>query len=267
MADTASIKTEWIRRYAQALQELASRSLWLVRTRAPAQVYLLFLKWMAGMRRLRRKYDIGVRTFAADTDKLEISIDLFSHNVPYWLAMIDEYGLHERELEALEIGSWEGLSSYFILSRMRKARLTCVDTWEGSDEHREGNGRSIAAMREIEAAFDRNLAAFSERLSKRRSTSFSFFCSVAGRKSYDFIYIDGSHRCDDVLIDAIRGFDLLKVGGIMVFDDYFWRHYPKPIDNPAAAINFFLCARRDSCRIIGLHWQIAIMKTRDQHAR
>ena len=40
---------------------------------------------------------------------------------------------------------------------------------------------------------------------------------------FDFIYIDGSHQAPDVLFDALLGFELLRVGGIMVFDDYLWQ--------------------------------------------
>jgi hypothetical protein len=34
---------------------------------------------------------------------------------------------------------------------------------------------------------------------------------------------DGSHRARDVLEDAVLSWPLLKVGGIMLFDDYLWQ--------------------------------------------
>lgn len=39
-------------------------------------------------------------------------------------------------------------------------------------------------------------------------------------KKYDFIYIDGDHRFNTVLNDAISSYGILKDGGTMVFDDY-----------------------------------------------
>ena len=36
---------------------------------------------------------------------------------------------------------------------------------------------------------------------------------------FDFIYIDGSHNGEDVIVDAIESFKILKKHGIMVFDD------------------------------------------------
>jgi hypothetical protein len=56
-----------------------------------------------------------------------------------------------RAARVLEIGSFEGLSTCYFLWRLADARLTCVDTFEGTaglpSEGREG----------LEAAFDRNV--------------------------------------------------------------------------------------------------------------
>jgi predicted O-methyltransferase YrrM len=42
------------------------------------------------------------------------------------------------------------------------------------------------------------------------------------REKYDFVYVDGSHWAKDALVDAVVSWELLKVGGIMVFDDVWW---------------------------------------------
>jgi predicted O-methyltransferase YrrM len=39
---------------------------------------------------------------------------------------------------------------------------------------------------------------------------------------FDLIYVDGSHQASDVLTDSIITFQLLRVGGVMTFDDYVW---------------------------------------------
>ena len=39
-------------------------------------------------------------------------------------------------------------------------------------------------------------------------------------KFFDFIYIDGSHNGEDVLSDAIEAFKILRVDGILFFDDF-----------------------------------------------
>lgn len=62
-------------------------------------------------------------------------------------------------------------------------------------------------------------------------------------RSFDFIYIDGSHQAPDVLADAVLAFRLLRVGGVMAFDDYLWAEnlpYGKdPIRSPKLAIDAF----------------------------
>ena len=60
---------------------------------------------------------------------------------------------------------------------------------------------------------------------------------------FDLIYIDGSHQASDVLVDAIMSFELLKLGGVMIFDDYIWNEANlKAIDllrSPKIAIDAF----------------------------
>ena len=43
---------------------------------------------------------------------------------------------------------------------------------------------------------------------------------IAQDKQYDVIYIDGDHNACSVLEDAILAWRLLKIGGILLFDDY-----------------------------------------------
>jgi predicted O-methyltransferase YrrM len=61
---------------------------------------------------------------------------------------------------------------------------------------------------------------------------------------FDFIYIDGSHQAPDVLVDAILSFKLLRVGGLIVFDDYLWSEKGvadrDPLQCPKPAIDSFL---------------------------
>jgi hypothetical protein len=58
--------------------------------------------------------------------------------------------LETRDSRVLEVGSFEGLSASYVLWRLPKAHVTCVDTFEGSLEH-EGTDTVPA---EIERIFD-----------------------------------------------------------------------------------------------------------------
>ena len=70
-----------------------------------------------------------------------------------------------------------------------------------------------------------------------------------------------------MIIDAVRCFGLLKVGGVMVFDDYFWKHYPRALSNPAGAINAFLRLKKESYKVVRLYYQLVIVKIADDSYR
>ena len=245
---------------------LFSQFVYLAQTYAPINVLYCFFSKIKH-RRPHSKYQQQLRDFEKTKLNLKLSNDWFSQNIPNWLSVIDEYGLRSIDIKALEIGSWEGLSSFFILSEMPNAQLTCVDTWEGADEHKDGSTVSNKVLSQIEQNFDNNMSKFSSRLTKYKGTSFSFFSKNNLRCHYDFIYVDGSHHIDDVIIDALKCFEMLKVGGIMVFDDYFWKYYQRAIDNPAAAINLFLSAKLGHYKIIRLNYQVIIIKTKDRYSQ
>ena len=114
----------------------------------------------------------------------------------------------------LEIGSFEGLSSLFILSYWKNANVTCVDTWETSNDDSQFLDFNFQT---VEKKFDINLKDFSFR--KIKSTSEIAFKKLKQADSFDYIYIDGSHNGIDIYNDALASFNILKVGGIIIFDD------------------------------------------------
>lgn len=266
MKSATNISKPLFSRAWRLVKEVVSEVRYLYDTYAPLNVYFVYFQKLNNGSSLKKKYAAQVQSFEGVKKNLKLSNDWFSKNVPFWLSIIEEYGLHERQIAALEIGSWEGLSSYFILNSMPSAQLTCVDTWRGADEHQDSRVVLSDVVAQIENTFDRNTVGFASRLTKYKGTSFSFFNqSDALPDRYDFIYIDGSHYCDDVIIDAIKCFEMLKVGGVMIFDDYFWRYYINKIENPAGAINLFLRLKKGQYRIIRFYYQIVIIKTSSRY--
>jgi len=241
--------------------------LYLKATYAPSDVFIKYVRDMFKNRDLRKLYAEQELQFINHKSSLNLSKDWFTVNnsILFWLSTFKEYELANKKINALEIGSWEGLSSYFLLYSLPNASLTSVDTWEGSDEHKDETCASKGELSSIESLFDENLSVYKDRLIKYKGTSFSFFNDNPLRNQFDLIYVDGSHHCDDVVIDAIKSFEILKVGGIMIFDDYFWRYYSRAIDNPAAAINVFLRLKKGSYKIVYLYYQIIIEKICDRY--
>ena len=142
----------------------------------------------------------------------------------------------------------------FLLHYLPKAEVTSVDTWEGSDEHTDD-----PRLSRIEQLFDSNVARFGSRSRKVKSSSFEYFSRSGRTPQFDLVYIDGSHHPDDVIVDAIRGFGLLKKEGLIIFDDYIWERSPVPF-GPARAINCFLRMKRREYEIVSVTAQIVLKK-------
>ncbi|MCA3279848.1 MAG: class I SAM-dependent methyltransferase [Roseomonas sp.] len=164
--------------------------------------------------------------------------DWFSIYAPVWKRILDQ----EQPRNLLEIGSFEGRSACHIIEygaalAEGQVSLTCVDTWEGSIEHRQG-GPAEAAMSDVERRFDHNTRLALSKAAKpvglrklklKSQYALAGLITAGATESFDLIYIDGSHEAPDVLADATMAFPLLRVGGTMIFDDYLWS-----MDRPGA---------------------------------
>lgn len=194
--------------------------------------------------------------------------DWFGVARPVWTNLLPQIN----PTKILEIGSYEGASACFIidsLSQTKAIELHCIDTWEGGVEHKgtdmnnvEGRFRyntNIAincAAREVELIIHKGFSDFE--LSK---------LIASGKIEYfDFIYVDGSHQAPDVICDAILSFRLLRVGGVIAFDDYLWAeslpYGIDPIRCPKPAIDAFTNLYCRKIRIIQAPlYQFYIQKT------
>ncbi|MCC3405815.1 MAG: class I SAM-dependent methyltransferase [Microcoleus sp. PH2017_10_PVI_O_A] len=146
--------------------------------------------------------------------------DWFSHNIPNWRKYLNRF-VNIPEVNVLEIGSWEGRSTCWLLDNIlthESAKISCVDTWQGGIEHQNMKGNVLLLC---QSRFDVNvfLTGHSHKVTKKVGFS-SDVMRLLPVNSYDFIYVDGSHEAEDVLVDAILAWGLLKVGGLVVFDDY-----------------------------------------------
>jgi predicted O-methyltransferase YrrM len=179
----------------------------------------------------------------------------------------------------LEIGSYEGRSACYLIDHLaieKSIEIHCIDTWEGGVEHHR-EGAFVATMAEVESRFHHNLrlaigkAAYPVdcRIHKRSSDAALAQLLAEGKQGYfDFIYIDGSHQAPDVLCDAVLGFRLLRVQGLMVFDDYLFQEpLPQGIDPlrcPKPAIDAFTNLYSRKLRILTAPlYQLFVQKLSD----
>jgi glycosyltransferase involved in cell wall biosynthesis len=165
--------------------------------------------------------------FSANVNALE---EIFTHHL----------GNSAGPLKMLEIGSFEGLSTCYFLNNLLahpESRLTCIDPFTGSIEHSQ---LDLSTLYTRFIANIVNTCAF-HKVSIMQGFSNNILPELLVKKEkYDVIYVDGSHTAFDVLSDAVMSFYLLKVGGIMIFDDYLWPGSPDISYVPKAGVDAFV---------------------------
>ncbi len=181
--------------------------------------------------------------------------DLFSNNIPSWLHIFEKFSLKNKELEFLEIGSFEGRSSCFILRNLKKIHLTCVDTFKPLHELQDNNNAKFDRVFEN---FKKNTFGFSERLTIEKQKSSDFF--LKNRKQFDLMFIDGSHEYEDVKNDAEAAFKIIKNNGIIIFDDFLWHYKQNMKSSITFAIIEFLHKNKKNLKILYSNYQIMVKK-------
>jgi predicted O-methyltransferase YrrM len=188
-----------------------------------------------------------------------LTTDWTSRFFPIWASFLAPR--REEPLEILEIGSWEGRSAIFFLQYLKNCRMTCIDTFCGSPEHRLVP-RWSEALPHVEERFDSNLAEFDGRVEKIKSTSREALARlITEGRGFDLAYIDGSHHSADVLADAVFTWPMIRNRGIVIFDDYEWRFFPSPVEHPKPGVDAFLSVRPDQYRELHRGYQLIIEKT------
>ena len=182
-------------------------------------------------------------------DNFEFTTNWFELNgKKVWDSLLPQFN----PSKILEIGSYEGESTCYLIKYLADkngGELYCIDNWKGAIEQQ---ARGIK-MNEVENRFDSNTKlALSQntkeiKFTKLKGESDFLLSKLITEKKFnyfDFIYVDGSHQAQDVLFDAIMAFKLLKVKGVIAFDDYLWfeRNLPQGKDLnrcPKPAIDAF----------------------------
>ncbi len=105
--------------------------------------------------------------------------------------------------EVLEIGCFKGGSSYhFLLNSSSSTQIYSVDK-----TFKNVPSPIMQALQE------------SKRFHKLETSSDKLDVSPY-KKKFDFIFIDGSHEYADVKSDTLKSLEMLKAGGVIVWDDY-----------------------------------------------
>ena len=125
--------------------------------------------------------------------------------------------------KCVEIGSWKGRSAAYtceqIINSKKKITIDCIDTWEGSIEHKE-----FPNLNRLYDIFIRNMKPFENYYTPIRMPSMEAV-KLYENESVDFIFIDASHEYEDVKDDINHWFPKLKRGCIISGDDYHNKYF------------------------------------------
>lgn len=152
-------------------------------------------------------------------------------------------------LKILEIGSYEGGSTIwfqrFLLSHPNSSLLS-VDTWSDARDPQSYSPTGDVGNQPTSLTQQRylsNVKAVSngDKVTAVKSDSARALAALLSSQNgdddddpqFDFVYVDGSHRASEILIDVSLAWRLLKVGGLMLLDDYL---FASPAPNNVATI-------------------------------
>lgn len=153
------------------------------------------------------------------------SQDWFSHNIVLWEQYIVPHLKSVDYPKVLEIGAFEGRSSVWLLQNVPTLRLTVIDPWNFTAN----------ASDETFSRFRSNISPYIDRVEICRGKS--ELARSFTSNQFDAVYVDGEHTSAAVLHDAVISYELLKVGGLLIFDDYLGGD--KSIMYPKPAVDFF----------------------------
>lgn len=120
----------------------------------------------------------------------------------------------------VEVGSWKGRSVCFLAVEVensgKKISVDAVDTWLGSEEHLE---HEILKEDGLYKEFLKNIEPVRHIVNPIRMTSLEA-SMLYEDESLDFVFIDASHKYEDVLDDIKAWYPKVKKGGIFAGHDY-----------------------------------------------
>ena len=173
---------------------------------------------------------------------------------PNWFKDVEKYFRHvpKEPLRALQIGTYTGDATEWLLNNREIVTLHDVDTWQGSEER----AHESLNFQTVEQYYDSRFN--DKRIIKCKMTSDHFF--ITNNKTFNFIYIDGDHTATQTALDGLNAFRVLDIGGVMAFDDYLWNYNGNPFLEPKRGVDAVLEVCKGQFKLIESGYQVWIQK-------
>jgi predicted O-methyltransferase YrrM len=171
------------------------------------------------------------------------------------------------EYTVLEIGTFAGTSLIEIMKRLGpNTTAVAVDRWKNYEEEDIDTLRNIE-QNNIEEVFWNNMRnnGLSSRVRTLKGDSGDMLLKlVEDGTRFNFIYVDGSHKCLDCYADCVIAWKLLENNGVMAIDDYMY-HYDKVakgelLEYPLKGVDHFLEKYKNEYRLISKGYRVFIQK-------
>jgi predicted O-methyltransferase YrrM len=127
----------------------------------------------------------------------------FPHAETWKVVMADL--VNRADVRVLELGSWEGRSACWLLDHVLThptAHIVCADVFDGCED-----------------VFDANTRGYGSKVVKLKGRIPDTLRGLPFA-SFDVVYADASSIATRELEDAVIGWRLVKVGGLLICDDY-----------------------------------------------
>jgi SAM-dependent methyltransferase len=165
------------------------------------------------------------KNLIADFDKIQKQTQGLLHFLDASAIIINSLQhIRENNLQqvlALEIGSWTGCSSYFLVKSInslssRKGILYCMDTWQGS----QYPGYDISNYIDIFSNFKGYMSYYGvyDFIKPIMADSKVGF-EILKEDTFDIIFIDGDHRYAGAYADIQNAVRIIKPGGLLIGHD------------------------------------------------
>lgn len=156
--------------------------------------------------------------------------DDFTHNISNWKIILTYLnGTFNKDLTCLEVGSYEGRSASYLLDNfVGNGNLTVIDQF---------------IYPQVRDRYFKNMSIHPKYNQLKTLVGLSFIEMsklYEQQLQFDFVYIDAGKTAGDNIVNLILAERLLKVGGILVVDDFNWDKLSDPRYCPKLGITSFM---------------------------
>jgi hypothetical protein len=194
------------------------------------------------------------------------TVDWFSDNIPTLTEYLLDDGRGNVPKRMLEVGTYEGRSALWFLENVlthRHSRLFCVDNFDNQSVC--FRGREVRNTDPF-ATLSANLKPYAGKVTICRGESgdqlrrmWVSLRLVKEVNRFDLIYIDAGRHSRNVLEDAVLSWSMLRVGGVMIMDDYTFSK-DKDATCPRMGIDAFLACYAHELLLLKVGWQVFVKK-------